>query len=237
MLMCRVHFFFAVSKKNVLDDIMNTGETNALGRSILRGPRGGLYVLVNGQRRHPAKGRKPGIVRETNQRNGLGRTVFIGPRGGKFVMVGDKKRRVASGRGWRAKQTAAAAAMPAGSWESFLRSLRPPGKAASPGRGKIGVPATVREDLKELKSAMPIKKRYYDDYEYAMLINETEGIIADLRSAPAPVGPTFRSLYSKWRTFDDSSSNTYTNDTKAIEFLRKEVSPAVDRLLKETVAL
>jgi hypothetical protein len=33
------------------------GKMNALGREIMKGPRGGLFVLIAGKRRPPAKGR------------------------------------------------------------------------------------------------------------------------------------------------------------------------------------
>jgi hypothetical protein len=39
-----------------------TGIMNALGREIIQGPRGGKYVLVDGKKRTPAKGRKPRAV-------------------------------------------------------------------------------------------------------------------------------------------------------------------------------
>lgn len=47
-----------VYRKTTGSGINYTGAKNALGRAIIRGPRGGLYVLINGKRRLPAKGRK-----------------------------------------------------------------------------------------------------------------------------------------------------------------------------------
>lgn len=41
----------------------NSGKLNAMGRAIIIGPRGGMYVLVSGKRRRPAKGPRKGITR------------------------------------------------------------------------------------------------------------------------------------------------------------------------------
>ena len=46
-----------IYRKTTGSGLNYTGAKNALGRPIIRGPRGGLYILVNGKRRVPAKGR------------------------------------------------------------------------------------------------------------------------------------------------------------------------------------
>lgn len=46
-----------VYRKTMGSQPTDTGMRNALNRVIMRGPRGGLFVLVSGKRRAPAKGR------------------------------------------------------------------------------------------------------------------------------------------------------------------------------------
>jgi hypothetical protein len=47
-----------VYRKSLGSQPTATGIMNALGRQIMQGPRGGQYVLVDGKKRKPAKGRK-----------------------------------------------------------------------------------------------------------------------------------------------------------------------------------
>ena len=83
-------------------------EMNGLGRLIHMGPRGGFYVLVNGKKLKPAKGRvtmkpkaktpTPKVPSPIREMNGLGRLIHMGPRGGLYVLVNGKKLKPAKGR-------------------------------------------------------------------------------------------------------------------------------------------
>lgn len=85
---------------------LDTGNRNTKGRSIMRGPRGGLYVVVDGKRRAPAGSRRraPREPRErepagnTGDRNTKGRPIMRGPRGGLYVVVDGKRRAPAGSR-------------------------------------------------------------------------------------------------------------------------------------------
>lgn len=71
---------------------MNTGHANAAGRRIMRGPRGGLYVITEtGTRRRvaalPAAAPAP-IAAPTNIH---GRVIHTSPRGAKYIIVNGRK--------------------------------------------------------------------------------------------------------------------------------------------------
>ena len=93
---------------------MNTGHTNAQGRTIYRGPRGGEYVLGPGGRKIRSFPRVPAAAAAApapaGNRNILGRVIHRGPRGGEYVLgPGGRKIRKFT----RATAAPAAAAPPA----------------------------------------------------------------------------------------------------------------------------
>jgi hypothetical protein len=81
---------------------------NSLGRKIMKGPRGGLYVMVGASKKYGAKPvlkkpspKKPSPRRSPSPpkkspsphgRNSKGRKILKGPRGGLYVMVGAVKK-------------------------------------------------------------------------------------------------------------------------------------------------
>jgi hypothetical protein len=91
---------------------VNTGKKDTKGRTIFKGPRGGLFVRVNGKKQKPATGRAAPAARSparsparapaatgnvnTGQVDGKGRTIFRGPRGGLFVRANGKKQKPAA---------------------------------------------------------------------------------------------------------------------------------------------
>ena len=90
---------------------MNTGHTNAQGRTIYQGPRGGEYVLGPGGRKIRSFPRVPApaapAAAPAGNRNILGRVIHRGPRGGEYVLgAGGRKIRTFT------RATAAAAPVP-----------------------------------------------------------------------------------------------------------------------------
>ena len=67
---------------------MNTGHTNAQGRTIYQGPRGGEYVLGAGGRKIRSFTRvtAPAAAAAAGNRNTHGRIIHRGPRGGEYVL-------------------------------------------------------------------------------------------------------------------------------------------------------
>jgi len=80
---------------------------NSLGRKIMKGPRGGLYVMVGASKKYGAKPtsvklspkkpspKKPSPPKKSpspHGRNSYGRKILKGPRGGLYVMVGAVKK-------------------------------------------------------------------------------------------------------------------------------------------------
>jgi len=76
---------------------------NSLGRKIMKGPRGGLYVMVGASKKYGAKPvlKKPSPRKSPSPpkkspsphgRNSKGRKILKGPRGGLYVMVGAVKK-------------------------------------------------------------------------------------------------------------------------------------------------
>ena len=73
---------------------------NSLGRKIMKGPRGGLYVMVGASKKYGAKPvlKKPSPKKSPvkspapHGRNSYGRKILKGPRGGLYVMVGAVKK-------------------------------------------------------------------------------------------------------------------------------------------------
>lgn len=70
---------------------------NSLGRKIMKGPRGGLYVMVGASKKYGAKPvlKKPSPPKKSpspHGRNSKGRKILKGPRGGLYVMVGAVKK-------------------------------------------------------------------------------------------------------------------------------------------------
>ena len=96
---------------------MNTGQRNAYGHTIYRGPRGGEYVLGFGGRkirtfrRAPAAAAAAPVVAATGpgNKNIHGRTIYRGPRGGEYV-IGPTGRKIRTFR--RAPAAAVVAAIP-----------------------------------------------------------------------------------------------------------------------------
>ena len=101
---------------------MNTGQKNAYGHTIYRGPRGGEYVLGFGGRKirtfrrataaapaAAAPAAAAALPGNTGNKNTKGRTIYRGPRGGEYVLNGTRKIRSFT----RATAPAAAAAAPA----------------------------------------------------------------------------------------------------------------------------
>lgn len=79
---------------------MNTTEKNTLGRTIYKGPRGGLYVLgPTGSKIRTFKKASvavppsppPAPVRVSPPKNTLGRVIHTGVRGGRYVLEGTRK--------------------------------------------------------------------------------------------------------------------------------------------------
>lgn len=71
---------------------MNTGEKNVLGRTIYRGPRGGLYVLSAAGSRISKFKKAPAPAPPAGPpKNVLGRTIYKGPKGGLYVLEGTRK--------------------------------------------------------------------------------------------------------------------------------------------------
>lgn len=74
---------------------MNTTEKNTLGRTIYKGPRGGLYVLgptgskIRTFKKAPA--RSPPPAPPAPPKNTLGRVIHTGVRGGRYVLDGTRK--------------------------------------------------------------------------------------------------------------------------------------------------
>jgi hypothetical protein len=75
--------------------VMNTTEKNTLGRTIYKGPRGGLYVLgptgskIRTFKKAPA--RSPPPAPPAPPKNTLGRVIHTGVRGGRYVLDGTRK--------------------------------------------------------------------------------------------------------------------------------------------------
>ena len=92
---------------------MNTGHTNAQGRTIYRGPRGGEYVLGPGGRKIRSFPRVPAAAAAAGNRNTHGRIIHRGPRGGEYVLGagGRKIRKFTRGPAATAAETRAAAAL------------------------------------------------------------------------------------------------------------------------------
>ena len=65
---------------------MNTGHTNAQGRTIYQGPRGGEYVLGPGGRKIRSFTRVTAPAAAAGHRNTHGRIIHRGPRGGEYVL-------------------------------------------------------------------------------------------------------------------------------------------------------
>lgn len=74
---------------------MNTGHANAAGRRIMRGPRGGLYVITEtGTRRRVAglPAAAPAVIAAVAVPTNIhGRVIHTSPRGAKYIIVNGRK--------------------------------------------------------------------------------------------------------------------------------------------------
>jgi hypothetical protein len=66
----------------------NTGRKDTKGRSIWKGPRGGEFVMIKGEKRPPAKGH----YTNTGEKNAIGRTIVRGSRGKQYAIGADGRR-------------------------------------------------------------------------------------------------------------------------------------------------